>query len=222
LTKIGALSFGSGFCALLYQTVWLRELRLVFGASTPATAATLAVFMAGLGIGSLVWGRRADRVRQPLLLYAGLEALVALLAALTPVLLALVRILYEASGGVAALGAFGATSLRLLLATSVMFAPAFLMGGTLPAVSRAVEHPDDGPRHRLALLYGLNTLGAVLGALGSTFVLLEVLGSRQTLWCAVLLNLLVAVAARALGRRCGPVARVEAPVGARLEDIPFA
>jgi hypothetical protein len=45
--------FGSGLCALVYRTVWLREFRLIFGASTAATAAVLGIFMSGLGVGSL-------------------------------------------------------------------------------------------------------------------------------------------------------------------------
>ena len=36
---VAALLFGSGFCALIYQTAWLRQFRLIFGASTFATAA---------------------------------------------------------------------------------------------------------------------------------------------------------------------------------------
>jgi len=49
--KIAPLLFGSGFCALVYQTAWQRELRLIFGASTAASAAVLAIFMGGLGLG---------------------------------------------------------------------------------------------------------------------------------------------------------------------------
>ena len=41
---IAMLLFGSGFCALLYGTTWLREFRLVFGASTAASAAVIGVF----------------------------------------------------------------------------------------------------------------------------------------------------------------------------------
>ena len=52
----GLLLFGSGACALIYQTVWLREFRLIFGASTAASAAVLAIFMGGLGVGSVVLG----------------------------------------------------------------------------------------------------------------------------------------------------------------------
>jgi hypothetical protein len=59
--RIALLLFGSGMCALIYQVTWLRELRLVFGASTPANAAVLAVFMGGLGYGSLRLSKRAER-----------------------------------------------------------------------------------------------------------------------------------------------------------------
>ncbi|HKN57960.1 MAG TPA: hypothetical protein VJV97_03855, partial [Gemmatimonadaceae bacterium] len=63
------LLFGSGACALIYQTVWLRQFRLIFGASTAASAAVLAIFMGGLGFGGIFIGKRADRSRNPLALY---------------------------------------------------------------------------------------------------------------------------------------------------------
>src|SRR5690349_11945808 len=93
------LLFGSGLCALVYQTVWLREFRLIFGASTAASAAVLGIFMAGLGFGSAVLGRRAEATRRPLEFYANLEVLISIAAALTPFLLSLIRMLYTATGG---------------------------------------------------------------------------------------------------------------------------
>src|SRR5204862_7941016 len=85
--RVGLLLFGSGACALIYQTVWLREFRLIFGASTAASAAVLAIFMGGLGVGSIVLGKRADATRNPLALYGFLEVGVAVAATLTPALL---------------------------------------------------------------------------------------------------------------------------------------
>ena len=81
--RVALLLFGSGLCALVYQIAWLRELRLVFGASTAASAAVLGIFMGGLGAGGLVFGRRAAATPRPLALYARLEAGIAISSALT-------------------------------------------------------------------------------------------------------------------------------------------
>jgi spermidine synthase len=205
LAGVAALLFGSGACALIYQVAWLREMRLVFGASTPASAAVLAIFMGGLGAGGLWLGRRADRHARPLELYANLELCVAAAAAATPLALVLVRAVYVALGGSVTLGLAGATVVRLLLTALVLGAPTILMGGTLPAAARAVERDDDPRRRRLAVLYGVNTLGAVTGSLLATFILLEVLGTRTMLWTACLVNVLVALVARNLGRTLAPV-----------------
>lgn len=198
--QVACLLFGSGFCALIYQTVWLREFRLIFGASTAASAAVLGIFMGGLGLGSAWLGKRAERTRHPLLYYGNLEVLIALGAALTPPLVWLVRQLYAATGGTMVLGHGAGTITRLLLASLVLIVPTFLMGGTLPAAARAASAEDEAGRRSLALLYGCNTLGAVTGAAVSTFWLVEHFGNRHALWLACGLNLLVALVARVLGR----------------------
>src|SRR2546427_1100301 len=96
---VAALLFASGFCALVYQVGWLRDFRLIFGGSTAASAAVLAIFIGGLGAGGLLLGPRADKHPRPLLFYALLETIVAISAAATPFLLSLVRTLYLVSGG---------------------------------------------------------------------------------------------------------------------------
>ena len=77
-------------------------------------------------------------------------------------------------------------------ALAVLAVPTCFMGGTLPAIARAVEQDQDAGRRRLALLYGVNTLGAVAGAVIATFVLLERLGNRGSVWIAAAINLAVA------------------------------
>jgi spermidine synthase len=186
---VAALLLASGFCALIYQTVWMRELRLVFGASTLAVAAVLAIFMGGIGCGAAILGRRADAHARPLAFYGMLECGIAVSAALTPFLLDAVRALYVAAGGSVALGDSGATLLRLALTAVVLGVPTFLMGGTLSAASRATG------RTHVALLYAMNTAGAVAGVLLASFFLLERLGNRNTLFLAAALNAIVGLAA---------------------------
>jgi predicted membrane-bound spermidine synthase len=192
---VGLLLLLSGFCSLAYEVLWFRYLRLVFGASTPATAVVTAIFMAGLGFGGLWWGRRADRHPNPLALYARLELGIALAALASPWLVDLVRQVYGTLGGTPRLGMLGGTLVRVALSTLVLGLPTFLMGGTLPAAIRACDRAGDSGRRTVGALYAANTLGAVGGVLVPTLWSLEALGLRLSLWTACWLNLLVAAAA---------------------------
>ena len=182
---MAALLFVSGLCALVYQTVWIRELRLVFGMSTLATAAVLAIFMAGLGAGAAFLGRKSDGHAHPLRFYGVLEIGIAIASALTPLLIDAVRVAYVASGGSAAL--------RFVLAVVVLGLPTILMGGTLPAAARSIA--GDSGRRSVALLYSMNTAGAVTGAVVAGFILLERYGNRRTLFAAAAVNLAIGIIA---------------------------
>ncbi len=87
VSVIAGCLFLSGMCALIYQVAWMHELRLVFGGSTAAMGAVLAIFMAGLGLGNSLLGRRADATTNPLRLYGVLELMIAVSAAATPFLI---------------------------------------------------------------------------------------------------------------------------------------
>ncbi|HVR41326.1 MAG TPA: fused MFS/spermidine synthase [Thermoanaerobaculia bacterium] len=212
--KVAGFLFVSGMCALIYQTAWLRYFRLIFGASTLATGAVLAIFMGGLGAGSAILGRRADQKTQPLAFYGQLEIIIAISAAISPILLWLVRAAYIGIGGSVTLGVFFATIVRLLLSVIVIGVPTVMMGGTLPAAARAVESNDDAGRKRLALLYGANTLGAVTGAVLGTFLLLERFGNRETLIAAAIVNVLIGVLAWRIGSG-------EKKIDAPANEVPF-
>jgi spermidine synthase len=197
---IAFLLMCSGTCALIYQVAWLRQLQLVFGSTTASSAAVLAIFMGGLGIGNAVLGKRADFTPNPLRFYAKLEFWISLTAALTPLLIDATRWAYISLGGQMAMGAFVATLIRLLFSALVILLPTILMGGTLPAAVAAVTDPKDLNRRAAGLLYGCNTLGAVVGTLACTFLLLPWIGTRSTLWTACCLNVTVAVLAGLLSR----------------------
>ncbi len=215
---VALLLFCSGTTALAIQVGWMREFRLVFGASTAASAAVVAIFMGGLGLGNALLGRRADRVRSPLLMYAALELGVGLTAAVSPFLIDAVRGVYTALGGQSVLGLGGATAVRLGLTTAVLAVPTILMGGTLPAAVRAATPADDERRRSAGWLYGANTLGAVAGATASNFLLLPGLGTRVTLWLGCSLSVIVAASAWALARR--PVGETHAEGSTDRETEP--
>jgi len=208
--RVVPLFFFSGLCALIYQMAWLREFRLFFGASTAATAAVLAIFMGGLGFGSVILGQRSEAKERPLEFYARLELFIAATAAVSPILLWLMRHIYLSLGGTFTMGLGVGTVVRLLMSAAVIGVPTFLMGGTFPAVARAVVDPDDTNRRPVALLYGANTLGAMTGVTIATFYLFETLGNRFTLTLAAMLNIGVALAAFSISKTL-PITRSATP-----------
>ncbi len=186
--------FVSGFCSLAYQVVWLREFRLVFGGSTLAASAVLAIFMGALGLGSWVLGHKADQSSRPGRFYAIIEALIGLSVLISPLLLIYGQKLYYTTGGIQELG-WVAVGLQMLIAIAVIATPCFLMGGTLPAAIRLVQTDEDEVRRSSALMYGMNIAGAMLGAFIVNFYCLEILGNTKSLVIAAGLNLVLAAVA---------------------------
>ena len=208
----------SGNCALMFQVVWIRELRLVFGATTASSAAVLAIFMAGLGLGNWLFGSRIDASARPLRCYGLLELGIAISAGLSPFLIMLMREVYVNFGGQAALGPELATLSRLAVSALILAIPTLLMGGTMPAAARAVSNAADPHRRGVALIYGLNTIGAVAGAGIANFMLLELLGNRGVLWFACGINLLLAVTALLVSTRLSRGMEIQTRGQADLPD----
>ena len=195
------LFFLSGISGLVYETVWLRILIRILGNTTYATSVVLAAFMAGMAIGSYAIGRYAAAVKNQLRLYAVLEVGVGITAvALTAVLLRstpFYQMAYEWIQG----NRFGLTLLQSLMAFVLLLAPTALMGGTLPVLSAHTKTSSIGFTPRIGLLYGMNTLGAVLGVLGSGFFTIGQWGETATLLIGAGITLLVALLALALSAR---------------------
>ena len=185
---LASILFCSGLCSLVYQTVWLREFRLIFGGAAPAAAAVLAVFMAGLGLGGWWFGRLIERVVFPFRFYVKLEIAIAVTAMSSPYLLHAARTLYIMTGGMQTLGTTGATLVQILMTVLVLGPSCFMMGGTLPAAMKFAQRDDDPRRSTTAFFYAVNVAGAVTGAAISTFWLLGAAGNQGTLSMAGLLN----------------------------------
>jgi spermidine synthase len=205
------LFFLSGACGLVYEVVWMRMLTLVFGATALATSVILAVFFAGLALGSFLFGKAADRSRNPLALYAALEAGVGLFAFLMPLLLTGVTAAYVALARRVDLSFYPLSLVRLVLSTAVLIVPATLMGGTLPVIVKCLARSMDRLGLDVGRLYALNTLGAVVGALASGFFLILLLGVRETAYVAGVVNLLVAGIAFTLSREMTPSSVTPSP-----------
>lgn len=198
------LLVASGALALIYEVLWLRRFTTVFGATTPATAATLAAFFLGLTAGSAFIGARCSRWRRPLRAYGLLEAYAGFAALLVEPLLAVYDKFYPALHTGLSASPVAFTALKLLLTALALFLPSFCMGGTVPLLAQALA----GERARLGLigsgLYAANTVGAAAGALSVPFFWLPQFGAAASYGICVGLNLVIGALAWALDRRNPP------------------
>ncbi len=203
----------SGAAGLVYQVVWSSQLVLVFGNTTEAIGTIVTAFMAGLGLGGLVGGWIAPRLRQPLRVYGVIEIAVGGLALLVPWGFQLIDGVYRSAYDTTSPGQL--TFVRLLLTLAAVTPVTFLMGLTLPLLTRHLVTSMRTAGARMAVLYSANTLGAMAGTLVSGFILIELIGLSATTHVAVGLNLLAGCVALLLAAR--PRA-ADAPSARSTED----
>jgi len=186
------LTYGCvGFTALVYEVSWARALSMVVGSSIYAFSNMLAVFLLGIGLGSVAIGSRLQRFRDPLLVYALGIALLGLLALLTifllprlpPIFTFWVRTFGTQTGWMIAA--------QLVLSVSVMLPPALVLGALFPLLA-GVLAVDENASSATGDVYFVNTIGSAAGAFAASFFLIPNLGLRGTLGAAVALNLAVA------------------------------
>ena len=195
--------FISGVAGLLYQVVWTRYLALFLGHTSYAIIAVLAAFMGGLALGNAWLGAVADRVRRPLLMYAGLELGIGVFALLFPKYFSLMQGAFI--GVVRAAGPEGVARLTLqfLFAGATILLPTVLMGATLPVLTRFVTRSLSELRGRVATLYAINSTGAVFGTLWADWWLIPGMGLEPTVQLGAVLSLAVGLVAWGVSRATG-------------------
>ena len=202
---LGTCFFVSGGTGLAYEVLWSRHLSLFFGSTTEAVSVVLGVFMLGLGAGGHLLGPRIDRSSSPARFYGLLEIGIGLWALVTPLLLQGVTGTWAEVAYRLEPGPVTATLLKALLSAVVLLPPAMAMGGTFPALVRAVSQTRESAPGAVGLLYALNVLGAVAGSLLAGFVLPELFGERSSMLLTGLVNVLLGTLVLAVARGVAPV-----------------
>lgn len=194
----------AGFSSLLCELAWFRLMTLMLGGSAYAFSAMLLAFLFGIGLGGWLAGGPADRSarragpRRVLTQLAWIQVGVAMLTwagmyfygQLPFVFVRLFALTEKAPGWF--------WPAQVLLATGVMFPPALLMGATFPFLVRAAAGPADVLNQPVGRLYGMNTLGAVVGAAAGGLLLLPGLHVHGTVLMAAAMNLVAAFVAGGL------------------------
>ncbi|MCK5600403.1 fused MFS/spermidine synthase, partial [Candidatus Pacearchaeota archaeon] len=195
------LFFFSGFSALVYEIIWTRLMSLVFGTGIEAISAVISAFMFGLAIGSYFAGRHSEYVRKYLSAYAITEVLIGISSILLYfAIIWLPHLLSSLHSGIFTDHQSFLVPLIYLLNFILISIPATLMGATIPLVTKYFVTDKGTEGFSIGLIYGTNTLGAVIGTLLCGFYLIPTLGVMETNLLASFISLSLGAIAFIIGR----------------------
>lgn len=197
----------SGAVSFTYEVLWTRLLGHILGGSVYAFATMLASFLLGIALGSAIAARKTRSPPQAACAFGWVQIGT---ASLTLIAFMAVNRLPALAGWLGA-GATSGLAANVVIAALVLLPGAIFIGATFPLAVRVLARggADAGPAS--GRVYAWNTVGAIIGAIGTGFVVLPALEYGGTLTAAAAVNLaLAAVVGFAASLRAG-----EAPAASR-------
>ena len=168
----------SGLTALSSEVLWTRTLSLLIGATTYTFSLILAVFLFGIGLGSSVGAALARTLERPRVALAWAQLALCAAMAWTSYIVTESLPYWPVNPSIV-------TDFRFqfqLDLTRVLFAvlpPSILWGASFPLALASVASRDEDPARLVGGVYAANTLGAIVGSLGSSLLLTIWLGTQK-------------------------------------------
>lgn len=181
--------FLTGVTGLIFQVVWQKYLSYLVGSEARSVSLVVAIFLLGLATGYQFWGKISERVseRKKLLkIYGYIELSIGAYAIVFPMYYGLLEKIAHA----------GPNHLLfdVLITCFALFLPTFLMGATVPLLTAVLPESSTEVSSVHARVYGINTLGAVIGVFIGGFVLLPWLGLPMSLLLGGAINVITGFA----------------------------
>jgi len=169
----------SGMTALSAEVIWTRLLSLHFGATVYAFALILAVFLVGLGIGSTIGATLARSQSSPRRALGWCQLLLCGAIAWAAYQLTESLVYWPINPSIATTPWF-TLQLDLVRCLWVVLPGAILWGASFPLALAAVASTDQDAARLAGGVYAANTVGAIVGSLATSFVLIPWIGSSHS------------------------------------------
>jgi spermidine synthase len=168
----------SGMTALAAEVIWTRHLSLLFGATVYTFSLILAVFLLGLGIGSTGGSALARSLKRPRLVLGWCQLGLCLGIAWTAYMVTESLPFWPIDLTIAAEPWIN-FQLDFVRALWAVLPPAILWGASFPLALAAAATRGQDPGRLVGGLYAANTIGAIVGSLGASLILVISVGSHH-------------------------------------------
>ncbi|MDQ3069785.1 MAG: fused MFS/spermidine synthase [Acidobacteriota bacterium] len=169
----------SGMTALASQVIWTRVLSLLFGATVYTFSLVLAVFLAGLGLGSSVGSAIAQRLSRPRLAFGWCQMFLVAGIAWTSFVLSAWMPYWPVNPSLAT-SPWINFQLDLARCLFAVLPPSILWGASFPLALASIAAPGQDPGRLVGRLYAANTVGAIAGSLFASLLLVAWIGSQKS------------------------------------------
>ncbi|HLT37710.1 MAG TPA: hypothetical protein VK034_15560 [Enhygromyxa sp.] len=191
------IALGTGLSSFMYEIAWIRMLSMVLGSASHSFEVMLSVFVLGLALGGLWVRKRMDKFERPELTLGIVQVIMGAAAVAT---IPLYRLGVLGVGGIfwysdnylddeRTAGLWIAFNVvRYLVCLIIMLPATFCAGMTLPLVTHVLLRRGE-PEAAVGQVYGVNTLGAIAGAVMAGLVLLPMIGLKAVIVLGALLDM---------------------------------
>lgn len=186
------LLFISGFSSLMYQILFTRLFNTVFGLFIHSTVIVVATYMLGLGIGYFL--ARNIKPKNNLSFYGYLEILIGFYSVVVFLIFRYIDSFYVLLGN--------NLIVKFILSSVILLLPTTAMGITIPIVVEFLKKTEND--EFIDKVYGINALGASIGALLTSILFVNLIGLSLTFLIAFILNLVVFIVALVITRYYSP------------------
>jgi spermidine synthase len=203
-----AVAFGTGLSSFMYEIGWIRLLSMVLGSATHSFEVMLSAFIFGMAMGGLFIRKRMDRYKQPEVVLAIVQLAMGMAAILTLPLyrhaVLAMGMLMDYDAGSLDLVVFQLSLerteslwttfnvFRYLLCLLIMFPATFCAGMTLPLLTHVMLKRGQ-PESVVGQVYGVNTLGAISGAVAAGLLLMPVVGIKGVIILGALVDMVLGI-----------------------------
>jgi spermidine synthase len=168
----------SGLCALGAEVIWTRLLSLMLGGTVYTFSIILAVFLVGLGVGSAAGSLLSRGAVRPRIALGVCQMLLVAAIAWSAYMIAEWMPFWPINPALSR-SAWSTFQIDLVRCVWAILPAAILWGASFPLALAAVSAREHDAARLVGKVYAANTLGAIVGALGASLLLVAWIGTQH-------------------------------------------
>jgi spermidine synthase len=195
------IAAAAGFCTMSYEVLWFRVLKYFVDNSIHSFAIMLFTFLFGLTVGGFLFSRFIDSRKDRFLFLGFMEIGIGFLCIISIPLISETNTMITELNKIFGTDWSGEIVIRFITFSAAMLLPTALMGGAFPVFSKIYSRDPAAVGKSIGEVYGINTIGGVLGSFAAGFVFIPLWGIQNSITAVSCASIAIGVCCLFAGSR---------------------